>query len=220
MLDRLVAQLEREGCTVEVATTGADAYARFTPGGGIDVVIVAMELADVDGRQWVRSYRGPGRGLPVLAIAGGCDLPDRLSWFAAGVDDCVGSPFDAEEVVARVRALARRPGPVVQMRAPVELDAGTLAVSTAYGTAPLRDSEYGVLAALLAHRNRVVTRDQLAIETQPARGSASANGIHHVVRSLRRKLRDVQAPIVITTVRGVGYRAVDVEPSDLESTAW
>lgn len=211
MLDRLGAHLTREGYTVEVATTGTDAHARFAPGGSVDVVIVAVELADQDGRQWVRSFRGPGRGLPVLGIAAGRDLAERLSWFAAGADDCLSCPFDAEEVVARVRALARRPGRVVDPCGPMRLDAATLTVTTAHGTVELREREYGVLTALIAHRNRVMSRAQLDAAIVTGRGAVSANTIPNVVRHLRRKLRAVQAPLVITTVRGVGYRAVDAD---------
>jgi DNA-binding response OmpR family regulator len=201
----LVAGLEEHGFAVVLATSGQAAHTCFAAD---DIGVIVLDLPAVDGPGWVRAFRGTRRLVPVLAVVRSPALAERLTYFSAGADDCMSQPVDVDEVVARVRALARRRGRIPAASGGVRLNATTLSLTTAHGQQHLRPTEFRVLATLLGAGNRVVTREDLVRAAWPENPYASHDTMDHTLAQLRQKLALASSPISIETVCGVGYRVM------------
>ncbi|HWI42222.1 MAG TPA: response regulator transcription factor [Nocardioides sp.] len=205
----LARALREAGHEVVVAHDGREALARFGPDGAVDVVVMDIGLPDADGRDVVQALHATGAQAPVLfltALGGG---HDKLSGFAAGGEDYVVKPFDVREVLARIDVLGRRARREPDGRAPdrgLELDPVRHAVRTSAGEAMLSPTEFRVLAAILARRGEVVRRRAVVAAAWPDGAIVADNTLDSFVRRIRAKLREVDSPVALETLRGVGFR--------------
>jgi two-component system response regulator MprA len=202
--DVLARGLREEGFTVVGARDGAAAL--LLADEEYAAVVLDIGLPDADGRDVCQALRARGVDAPVLFLTARDGLPDRLSGFAAGGDDYLTKPFHFSELLARLRALVRRPAAATPSDAAVRLDPGSHAVSSADGTRVLTPTEYRLLGALLAAPGRVVRRQELVRAAWPDGARVHDNTLDQYVSRLRRKLAEVGAPETISTARGVGYR--------------
>ena len=198
MLDRT---LSAEGYAVETAADGGEALAaveRSTP----DLVVLDVGMPGVDGLAVSRRLRAKGLSVPVLLLTARDSVPDRVAGLDAGADDYLVKPFATEELLARVRALLRRGKSPEELLAfaDLTLDPATRAAQRGGRALALSEREADLLALLLRHARRVVSRDQAITEIW--RGDASANVVDRYVSNLRRKLGE---PTLIDTVRGIGF---------------
>ena len=198
--------LRREGMAVDVVTDGGDALERL----GLapyDVLVLDRDLPTVSGDdvcRWIGE-----RGLParVLMLTAAGALADRVQGLDLGADDYLTKPFDFPELVARVRALGRRPGPpvpAVLRCADVELDPGRRTVTRAGRPVALTPKEFAVLAHLLARPGVVVSAEDLLDHVWDEAANPFTTTVKTTLGRLRTKLG---GPPVITTVREGGYRA-------------
>ena len=197
--------LGEEGFEVDAVGDGAGAMARaHDPPDGL---IIDIGLPDADGRDLCQALRARGVDAPVLFLTARDAMPDRLAGFSAGGDDYVTKPFHFDEVVARLRALMRRSGadPATTV-AGLRLDPVTHSVSTDGDAVSLTPTEFRLLAALAARPRTVVRRAELVRAAWPAGAIVHDNTLDQYVARLRRKLREVCAPVAIETAHGVGYR--------------
>lgn len=193
--------LAAEGYRVETAADGGEALAaveRSTP----DLVVLDVGLPGLDGLAVCRRLRGKGLATPVLLLTARDAIADRVAGLDAGADDYLVKPFATDELLARVRALLRRGTEPEELLAfgDVTLYAGTRTAHRAGRPVPLSPREADLLALLLRHSRRVVSREQAV--AQLWQGAATANVVDRYVSNLRRKLGD---PPLIDTVRGVGF---------------
>jgi len=198
MLDRT---FSAEGYAVETAADGGQALAaveRSAP----DLVVLDVGLPGIDGLAVCRRLREKGLATPVLLLTARDAIPDRVAGLDAGADDYLVKPFATDELLARVRALLRRGKEPEELLAfgDITLEAGTRTAYRAGQPVPLSAREAGLLALLLRHSRRVVSREQAVAELW--QGAATANVVDRYVSNLRRKLGE---PPVIETVRGVGF---------------
>nr|WP_249731222.1 response regulator transcription factor [Chelatococcus sp. HY11] len=169
-----------------------------------DAIVLDMGLPTVDGIAVLQAWRAAGRTMPVLILTARDRWSDKVQGFDAGADDYVAKPFHMEEVLARVRALLRRAaGHATSELAcgPVRLDtrSGRVVVD---GTAiKLTSHEYRLLAYLMHHTGRVISRSELVEHLYDQDFDRDSNTIEVFVGRLRRKL----GVDVIQTVRGLGY---------------
>jgi two-component system response regulator VanR len=203
--DAVARGLRREGMAVDVAHDGATALdkARLNP---YDVVVLDRDLPVLHGDDVCRTLRAEEpetRMLMLTAAAGVEDLVDGLS---LGADDYMPKPFAFAELVARVRALARRSNaahpPTLQAH-DVELDPARHTVTRAGRPVELTPKEFAVLEALLAADGAVVSNDELVERVWDENADPFTNSVRMSVLRLRRKLGD---PPLIETVKGAGYR--------------
>jgi len=196
--------LREEGFEVTSARDGASAMA--LAGAPFAALVLDIGLPDADGRDLCQALRARGVDAPVLFLTAHDRLTDRLSGFAAGGDDYLVKPFHLAELVARLRALVRRASTMTPATAEVYLDpAGHRLVGRA-GWLPLTPTEFRLLAALMGSPGTVLRRREL-VRTGWAEGSrVHDNTLDQYVARLRKKLGEVEAPLTITTARGVGYR--------------
>jgi len=209
LADLVTYHLEREGYTCRRAEDGeraiAEAY-RQPP----DIVVLDRMLPKVSGDEVARRLKRDQRtaGIPIIMLTAKAADDDELVGFALGADDYVRKPFSVKLLLARVAAVLRRRqggdtvGDVVTS-GPVVLDHGRHEVQVAGQPVEVTATEFRILAALLAARGRVLTREQL-IDTAIGAGAAITNRAMDVhIAALRKKLG--AAAEYVHTVRGVGY---------------
>jgi two-component system response regulator MprA len=142
----------------------------------------------------------------VLFLTARDGVSDRLSAFAAGGDDYVAKPFAFAELVARLRALARRGAESSRRFGDLTLDPSRHSVQCSATEVPLSPTEFRLLAKLLGSPAAVVRRRDLISSAWPAGAIVSDNTLDAYISRLRRKLADVGSACVIEAARGVGYR--------------
>lgn len=204
--------LEAEGYKVVDAADGAEALRIFRTHPA-DVVILDVMMPGTDGLEVLRQLRGTS-DVYVIMLTAKAEEVDRLVGLAVGADDYITKPFSPRELVARVKAVLRRPrAPAGKPSADVlrvpglEIDRGRHEVRVDGGLVELTALEFNLLAALAASPGLVFTRRQLLerIWGYDFFGDERVVDVH--MRNLRRKLTDdADDPRFITTVRGVGYK--------------
>jgi two-component system OmpR family response regulator len=198
--------LERDGLTVRATASGTEAVNAFGAEPP-DVLVLDVGLPDADGRDVCQALRARGVTSPVLFLTARDALPDRISGFHAGGDDYLTKPFALAELLVRVQALVRRAGvnTGADDAAGVALDPAGHAVAAGDRRARLTPTEFRLLAALAGRRGSVLRRSELVAAAWPQGAIVHDNTLDAYVARIRRKLRDIDAPEAVETLRGVGY---------------
>jgi two-component system OmpR family response regulator len=208
-LAALVARgLTERGDVVDVVGTGTQALASAREG-EYDVVLLDVMLPDLDGFAVCQRLRVERVWTPVLMLTARTAIGDRIAGLDSGADDYLGKPFAFQELLARMRALARR-GPVPR---PVELEVGDLRLDPAgrrvwRGSVELSLSarELALLESLMRRPDQVLTREQLLGLAWGDNTDVASNVVDVYVRYLRAKIDRPFDVDTLQTVRGVGYR--------------
>jgi DNA-binding response OmpR family regulator len=197
--------LRREGMAVDVALDGDDALESVAVT-RYDVVVLDRDLPGTHGDEVCRQIVAGGAGSRVLMLTAASTVADRVDGLGIGADDYLPKPFDFAELVARIRALARRPAVAV----PPVLEHGDLTVDPARRVAfragrrlDLSPKEFGVLECLLVAGGRIVSAEELLESVWDSEADPFTTAVKTTIRRLRLKLGD---PPVIGTVREGGYR--------------
>jgi two-component system response regulator VanR len=197
--------LRREGMAVDITHDGASALvkARVVD---YDVVVLDRDLPELHGDEVCRRLSTDERGTKVLMLTAADTTDDLVDGLALGADDYLPKPFHWPELVARIRALARRAGrarPPVLRHGDLELDPGRREARRGGEILDLTPKEFGVLEALLSAAGQAVSTEELLERVWDEHADPFTNTVRMCVMTLRRKLGD---PPVIKTVTGVGYR--------------
>ena len=173
-----------------------------------DLILLDLSLPDGDGVEILRSLRRAGKATRILVVTARADVVQRVDALNDGADDYLVKPFSLDELLARIRALLRRPSATV---APV-LSAGKLTLDTSSLTlrvggevTPLPRRELGVLVSLLSHQGRLVSRRKLEEAVYSFDNEVTPNATEAAVSRLRRRLDGLKADVTITAMRGLGY---------------
>jgi len=201
--------LAEEGFTVERAGTGQAAL-DVCANSPVDVVVLDLGLPDLDGIVVLERLRAGGDVVPVLVLTARDAVDMRVRALDAGADDYVVKPFSFEELVARLRALARRAA--APRWAPLScgnlvLTPGEPAVRVAGATVALSPRERALLEMLVRRRGEVLARKDILREVFGYDFDPGTNVVDVHVAHLRRKLR--AASVSIETVRGFGYKLTE-----------
>jgi two-component system, OmpR family, response regulator len=197
--------LEREGFAVRATASGTEALRAFA-GSPPDVLVLDIGLPDADGRDVCQALRAQGVTSPVLFLTARSELTDRLSGFHAGGDDYLGKPFALAELLVRVHALHRRaPSRSAPAARGFALDAPAHAIVNGDRRVRLTPLEFRLLATLAARPGDVVRRAALVAAGWPDGAIVHDNTLDAYLARLRRKLREADASVGITTARGIGY---------------
>ena len=195
------------GFIVDAASTASDAR-HFLLTVAYDAMVLDLGLPDGDGLAILSELRRGHSALPVLILTARDELEDRVAGLDAGADDYLVKPFAGVELIARIKALLRRPGAALG----VVLRAGRLCFDTlgreaAVEGAPLAlaRQELAVLEHLMRRLGRVVPKALLEEKLYGEGDELGSNAIPVHIHHLRRKLEDAGAGCAIHTVRGVGY---------------
>ena len=201
----LVRGLERDGFAVAHAETGQDARQAFAAAPP-DVVLLDLGLPDIDGFELCRELRHDS-GVPIIVVTARGEEVDRVVGLELGADDYVVKPFGFRELVARIRAVARRgaghAGNVAPTVGPLAVDRRTRRAVVDGRVLSLTPKEFDLLALLADDPGAVCSRQRILDEVWDPHWYGPTKTLDVHVASLRRKLGH---PELIETVRGVGYR--------------
>lgn len=193
---------------VEMVHTAGDATA-YLESVDYDLIILDWNLGDQSGVEVCRKYRLRGGTAPILFLTGKSDIEDKMVGLDSGGDDYLTKPFHAGELIARVRALLRRPHKIDYKPLVVrdlELDTVNHSVKRNGEEIKLYPKEFGLLELFMRNPNRVFSGDYLLGKLWPTDSDASIETVRMTMVRLRQKVEaDPQNPL-IRTIRGVGYR--------------
>ncbi|MFC0254496.1 response regulator transcription factor [Massilia consociata] len=205
LADGLVRTLAAQDMQVELVRDGLLADQRLQGGPLPSVIVLDIGLPGIDGFEVVRRLRARGSAIPVLLLTARDAVEDRVRGLETGADDYLVKPFATAELVARIRALARRHAPPAD-----QLALGRLVLDTATRRARIGERmldlsvrEWGVLEYLLKHGGRVVSKQQIVDAIAPWGEDLTLNAVEVYVSRLRLKLDG--AGVAIRTIRGFGY---------------
>jgi len=201
------AAAEEGGFSVDEAASLDDATANIetVP---YDAVVLDLGLPDGDGLSLIATIRRVRAGLPVLILTARDSVKDRVKGLDTGADDYLVKPFASEELLARIRALLRRPGQVmgaVLTAGNVTLD--TMGRNAAVAGAPVALSrhEMAILEQLMRRQGRLVPKDVLFDNVYGADAAPESNTVPVHIHHLRKQLASHGATVEIETHRGLGY---------------
>jgi DNA-binding response OmpR family regulator len=201
----IAAGLRREGMAVDVVLDGAAALEHLAVT-AYDVVVLDRDLPGVHGDEICRQLAADRSGIRVLMLTAASTVRDRVEGLGLGADDYLPKPFDFAELVARIRAIGRRPAvslPPVLVHGDLTLDPSHRVALRAGRRLDLSPKEFGLLEYLLATRNRVVSAEELLERVWDEAADPFTTAVKQTMRRLRLKLGD---PPVIRTVREGGYQ--------------
>jgi two-component system copper resistance phosphate regulon response regulator CusR len=204
--DFVVRGFREEGYTVEHAADGEAGWHALR-GGAWDVVLLDWWLPRTDGLTLLQRFRAAGHTTPVLFLTARDAVPDRVRGLDAGADDYLCKPFAFEELLARVRALARRPArsaEAVLQYADVRLDLISHRTDRGGARLDLTTKEQALLVFFLRHPGEVLSRTRIYEHVWDERYDGFSNTLEVHVMELRRKLES-HGPRLIHTLRGRGY---------------
>lgn len=203
--------LRREGYTLEVAHQGEAGY-QLAEQGGFDLLILDWMLPGLSGLEICRRLRSHAITTPVLFLTAKDTLDDRVAGLDAGADDYLVKPFELRELLARVRALLRRPpletAPVsktVQFQ-DLTLDLENQLAQRQDRAIELSEKEAQLLSYLMQHPNQLLTHAQIYDAVWGKDAKPSSNALAAQMRLLRRKIEQNDEPVLVHTVYGKGYR--------------
>ncbi|WP_329243466.1 response regulator transcription factor [Actinoallomurus sp. NBC_01490] len=202
--DLVEVALRFHGFAVTTAATGDEALKRARDAGP-QLIVLDVMLPDLDGFEVCRRLRSRGDETPVIFLTARDTPTDTVTGLTLGGDDYVTKPFSVDALVARVRAVLRRsgrePADEILRVADLELDEARWTVRRAGAAIELSPTEFRLLAYLMHHPGRVLTRAQLLENVWGWEHSSSSPVVETYVSYLRRKI----GPDLIHTQRGVGY---------------
>ena len=214
----LTMAMRADGWEAHSATHGHDALA-LARDASPDVVIMDIMIPGIDGVEVVRRLRARGDDVPVLFLTAKDELEDKLKGLSAGGDDYVTKPFSLEEVVLRLRAMARRrvisvveAGDTSLVVGDLVLDPQTHEVTRAGTPIKLTATEFSLLNYLMENPRHVLSKAQILERVWDYNFDGNANVVEIYVSYLRKKI-DALGPEMIHTLRGVGY---SIRPGDEE----
>jgi DNA-binding response OmpR family regulator len=205
LADTVATGLRREGIAVDVACDGRDALSH-TAVTSYDVIVLDRDLPEVHGDDVCRTLIAEHSESRVLMLTAAGTVKDRIEGLGLGADDYLPKPFDFGELVARVRALARRSHtsiPPTLEHGDLTLDPGRRFAVRGGRRLALRPKEFGVLERLLAAQGRVVSAEELLQRVWDEHADPFSKVVKTTISRLRAELGD---PPLIETVREAGYR--------------
>jgi two-component system OmpR family response regulator len=208
MAAALLRGLRAEGMVVDVAPKGRDALgmARATE---YDAVVLDVMLPDLDGFETCRRLREQGVWAPIIMLTARDAVEDRVRGLDAGADDYLTKPFSLAELLARLRALARRGSgerPVILQAGDLRLDPATREVWRGDAEIELSTREFALLETFMRRPGQVLSQMQLLESAWDLGYEQRSNVVEVYVRYLREKIDRPFGRRSIETVRGIGYR--------------
>lgn len=208
LADAICQILKSEGIKAEVTYDGTTALT-LAKSGMYDAIVLDIMLPGLNGMEVVRETRRAGVSTPVLMLTARTSLNDKVDGLDAGADDYMTKPFEAPELLARLRALTRRTGDVLIEETTfgdVTLDLSTHDLRCGEKSVHLSGKEFEVMRMLMSSTARVVSKQDLLTRVWGGGPDSSENSVEAYISFLRKKLKHLKSKVQITTLRMLGYR--------------
>ena len=207
MATALTAALKKYDMVIDHVSSLADAEEAVS----INVygaILLDRQLPDGDGLTLIPKLRARSAGVPVIVLTARGELADRVAGLNIGADDYLGKPFAVEELLARLRAVLRRPADLLSETirlGRLSFDVGNREACVGGEPLDLPRRELLVLEALLRRMGRTVARSSLEEAVYSIDDEIQSNALDTHISRLRRRLSEARAEIEIHAIRGVGY---------------
>lgn len=200
------AWLEGDNHVVDVATDGQQAE-DFVNEFDFDLIVLDWKLPKKSGLELCKEFRANGKTMPILMLTGKGDINDKLAGFESGADDYLTKPFLTPELLARIRALLKRPrafsGGVLTV-GPLSLDTERRIVSSAGREIVLQRQEFALLEYLMRHPDQVISTTTLLNGGWKTDAEVSMDSLYTCIGRLRKKLKNLGCE-TLSTVPAQGY---------------
>ncbi|HVZ50822.1 MAG TPA: response regulator transcription factor [Pseudolabrys sp.] len=199
--------LSENGFAVDSVETADDAIAALATA-EYSLIVLDLSLPDRDGALILKSLREKGHSTPVLVATARADVTQRVLLLNLGADDYLVKPFSLEELLARVRALLRRPKQIagsLLVLGSLALDTAAMTLTIDGNPVELARREFAVLATLLGANGKLVSKHKLEQAIYSFDNEVTPNAIEAAVSRLRKRLDGCHANIDIVAMRGLGY---------------
>ena len=200
--------LEDESYAVDVANDGSEGY-RTAAADDYDVIILDIMLPEMNGYEVCRALRNDGNKTPILMLTARDAERDIVEGLDAGADDYLAKPFSFDVLLARIRALLRRPNEKLEEILQVgdlKLDPSSKKVTRASQEISLTAKEYGVLEYLMRNKGKVLSKEQIISHVWDFDADVLPNNVELFIMFLRRKIDKPFKSKLIHTVSGFGYK--------------
>lgn len=201
--------LEKEGFTVDVCNDGDDGL-RWIRQQAHDLILLDRMLPTMNGITVLQRMRSDGIPTPVLVMTALGTISQRVEGLDAGADDYLIKPFAIEELLARIRAMCRRPRgwentEIVRVGG-VSLDCAEKKMSSVKGAVSLSKREADLLEVFFKNPGQTLPRNVLLSKVWGPDAEVEEGNLDNYIHFLRKRLKGINCNLQITTVRGVGYR--------------
>ena len=200
--------LEDESYAVDVANDGSEGY-RTAAADDYDVIILDIMLPEMNGYEVCRALRNDGNKTPILMLTARDAERDIVEGLDTGADDYLAKPFSFDVLLARIRALLRRPNEkleeIIQV-GDLKLDPSSKRVTRASQEISLTAKEYGVLEYLMRNKGKVLSKEQIISHVWDFDADVLPNNVELFIMFLRRKIDKPFKSKLIYTVSGFGYK--------------
>lgn len=208
LAEALKLMFELQKYSVEVVDNGEDAifYAETTP---YDVIILDVMMPRKNGVEVVKSIRAKGISTPVLMLTAKSQLEDKVLGLEEGADDYLTKPFEAAELLVRVKSLLRRPTQFVSSTLSlgnVQLKRDQYLMETPHGQVALNNKEFQLMEYFMLHQNQILSTDFMMEKVWGFDAECEINVVWVNISSIRKKLASIQANVGIKSARGLGYQ--------------
>lgn len=203
----LKVMLEKNKYAVDMVHNGNDAL-DYIKAMSYDVLVLDIMMPGKDGIEVLKATRAGGNTTPALFLTAKAEVADRVAGLDAGADDYLPKPFAASEFLARVRALTRRSNTYasnVLTLGNVTLDCSQYILRTSKEESRLNNKEYQLMELFLRHPRQVFSLEHLMDKVWDLDTESEMNVVWTYIAVLRKKLKQIDANVMIRTIRGAGY---------------
>ena len=205
--------LRKEGFEVDISMSGDDAI-YYASSASYDIIILDRMLPVLDGLSILQILRKKSITTPVIIVTAMSGVSDRIDGLDAGADDYLIKPFDTGELLARIRALVRRPREInntdVLQYANFTLNIDLHTLTTEYRTVTLSNKETKLLEFLIKNKGQILTRDQIIERVWGLDNFVEDGNLDNYIYFGRRRLKAANCRAQIKTIHSVGYQLVEL----------
>jgi two-component system OmpR family response regulator len=210
LADVVAKGLTAKGYAVDVINDGEEALTRIlVHGGDYDLIVLDLMLPGKSGREICEEVRAHDVTVPILILTARSETEHKVDLLLAGADDYLVKPFSFDELTARIQAILRRPTeavPTVLHASDIELNPAEHTVTRGGKEVPLTLKEFRLLEYFMRHPNQVINREDFLTHLWDFNYESFSNVVDVHIKNLRQKLDRGNAPSLLETVRGIGYR--------------
>ena len=211
--DALVAVFKKQHYSTDAVYSGDEGY-EYARTGIYDVILLDVMLPGTDGFTVLKKLRAQKVKTPVIMMTALGETEDRIKGLDYGADDYIPKPFDTNELLARIRAVARRKDndlvdEYTLKFGDLSLDLKAYTLTSGSDSIKVSVKEYEILKYLMEHPQFIATRDDMITKIWGFDNELESNNIEVYISFIRKKLAHIKSNVTVVTVRGVGYKLED-----------